>query len=389
MPNSIELIEDFSELKQQLAKKTRKKQVQKKPPNLSAQPWEECENISSEDKSKLLTLQNLCILFHKYSEENPCSSPGARVVDRSVSVGSCFVIGIWNLGSERELIRLVNDDGAGKMIRDILGINSGFSRSLYNRDIKGYMISKKVVITRTVKGKKVKTEETVHIFSPFKLLSEEKRKKILSEINNGYKVIFVDQVIASTSRRATNSASLFNYKGFQRGLGVTAFATEDGRIPLMMAMGPANLNERIAAELMVPELSKLGFKGTIVGDGAYDNSSFFKLCKQYNFDLLAAYNKRRAKTPDSITCPFRRANYDRLQTEEGKALMKRRSTGEHLFTIFKQTMGFEKHKPTSYDQAFMLLIAYMTSICYDSVFQKDNNTNTRKSPGRRFYQKMA
>ncbi|WP_149453374.1 hypothetical protein [Pasteuria penetrans] len=72
----------------------------------------------------------------------------------------------------------------------------------------------------------------------------------MSKIKEKY--LFLDQVIVSTSRRAKDTATLRNYKGFHRGIGVTAVATMDGRIPLVLAMGPANLGEVEAARFTDP-----------------------------------------------------------------------------------------------------------------------------------------
>ena len=368
MSNIIDDLSNFPDLIEKLARKKRRKQVKRKKPNLSEQPWEREEyRIGAEEKSRLLSLQMLSRMVYDLPMENAAGESATRVVDNRVSMVCSFVMGLWNLQSERELISLINDN---EMIRDIIGITKGFSRSLYGRNIKKCMIKKGDTL----------------IFNLLELLSEEDQKIILSEIKG--KDLFLDQVIISTSRRAKDTASLKNYKGFHRGIGVTVVGTMDGRIPVALAIGPAKLGEVRASELLIPEIAPLKPKG-LVADSGYDADKLFRLCKQYGMRLLAGYNKRGAKTPDSIASPLRRENFKRLQTKEGKEIMKKRSRGEHLFTILKQTMGLEKHRPTSYDQSFMLVISYTMTVCFDSVFQKKNNMNTRKPPGKRFYQQIS
>lgn len=78
------------------------------------------------------------------------------------------------------------------MIRDIMGITKGFSRSLYYKNIKGCAIKK----------------DDVLIFMPFKLLSEKNQKIVLAKVEE--KDIFQDQVILSTSRQAKGVTTLRN-----------------------------------------------------------------------------------------------------------------------------------------------------------------------------------
>ncbi|WP_149453545.1 transposase [Pasteuria penetrans] len=365
MSYPIDDISNFPDLHGKLERKKRREQVRKKKPNLSEQPWEDHEGIGAEEKSRLLMLQTLATTVYGFPNEEKSSR--TRVIDHHVSILCCFVMAIWNLQSERELINIINGN---KMIRDIIGITKGFSRSLYDKNIKKCI---------------AKNGETI-IFNLLELLSEEDQKVILSEIKEKY--LFLDQVIVSTSRRAKDTATLRNYKGFHRGIGVTGVATMDGRIPLVLAMGPANLGEVEASCLLIPEISTLGCRG-LVADSAYDVHDLFELCKQHGLKLLAGYNKRRAKTQNSITSPLRKENFYRLQTKGCKELMKKRSSGEHCFTILKHTMGLDKHRQTSYNKAFMLIVSYMMTICFDSMIQKKNNINIRKSPGRRFYQQIS